>query len=260
VRVHGDAVRLAQVFSNLLINACKYSDRGSRIDFITEMVGADEVAVRIRDHGIGIPPQQLGRVFEMFSQVEPSLHRAQGGLGIGLSLARGLIELHGGTISVHSGGERQGSEFVVRLPALPASAAESEPPPLESTPARPFAGRRVLGVADIVDAAVSMSDLLSADGATTAVANDGPSAIEAAESFRPDAVLVDIGLPGLNGYEVCAALRRRPWAPGLQIVALSGWGQPSDREKARQAGFDQHLVKPVDYPELTQALARPNRA
>lgn len=254
VFVDADPVRLAQVFANLVINACKYSDRGSAIELVTD-VDAGQVQVRVRDQGVGIAPELHARVFEMFSQAEPSLHRAQGGLGIGLALARGLVELHGGRIQVRSEGEGRGSEFVVTLPVAAAPAADPRGRPDDAVDGgRPFAGWRMLVVDDNVDAADSLADLLRVQGAEVDTAHDGEAALARAEALRPDALLLDIGLPGRNGYEVCSELRGRAWTAGLHVVALSGWGQESDRRRSRAAGFDAHLVKPVDYPELVRTL------
>jgi PAS domain S-box-containing protein len=254
VFVDADPVRLAQVFSNLLINACKYSNAGSPITVAIEPVARGNVMVRVIDAGIGISREDLSRVFEMFAQSGPSLERAQGGLGIGLSLARGLVELHGGSIEVVSEGMHRGSQFTVHLPALVAPAVANRLRGAER-PAAELAGVRVLVVDDNADAATTLASLMRAQGATVETGRDGAEALELAESFRPQVLLLDIGLPKVNGYEVCRALRLRPWARSVRIVALTGWGQENDRSQSRDAGFDAHLVKPVDYDTLMRTIS-----
>lgn len=254
IYVRADAIRLAQVFSNLLINACKYSGAGSRIEVMVRRIETRMVEVRVKDQGIGIATQYLTRVFDMFSQAEPSLGRSQGGLGIGLSLAKGLVELHGGSIIVHSPGLQQGSEFVVQLPVLENARPDAYRPP-DVTDQSEVRDLRVLVVDDNQDAATTLGSLLELKGATIAIASDGIEALETAEVFMPHVVLLDIGLPRMNGYEVCRALRRRPWASSVRVVALTGWGQDTDRSQSRAAGFDAHLVKPVDYSELMRSIA-----
>ncbi|MEO7150284.1 MAG: ATP-binding protein [Burkholderiaceae bacterium] len=258
VFVSADPVRLSQVFSNLVINASKYSDAGSRIEVAIERADDGAVAVRVVDQGIGIEPAYLPRVFDMFSQAEPSLSRSQGGLGVGLSLAKGLTELHGGSIDVRSAGLGRGSEFVVRLPVLGDAAlavGSGSAPPLT---AGPLSGRRVLVVDDNRDAALSLASLLELDAATVSVAGDGVEALRLAQPGLFDVVLLDIGLPGLNGYEVCRALRARDGGADLRVLALTGWGQAEDRAHTRAAGFNGHLVKPIDYDELVRAIATPS--
>jgi PAS domain S-box-containing protein len=253
VFVNADPVRLAQVFSNLLINACKYSDPGSAIVLSIEPEPGSSVTVRVTDAGIGIAREELSRVFEMFSQSRPSLERAQGGLGIGLSLARGLVELHGGSIEVKSEGMNRGSEFIVRLPTLAAPAGGTDRNGVDRAAAQ-LDGVRVLVVDDNSDAATTLASLLRIQGATVSVGRDGVEALRIAESFRPGVILLDIGLPGLNGYEVCRQVRLMPWSEKVRILALTGWGQESDRAQSRDAGFDAHLVKPVDYETLMKAI------
>ena len=253
VYVHADPVRLAQVFSNLLINACKYSDSGSPIALTIEPRDGT-VTVRVTDEGIGIGQEDLSRVFEMFSQSGPSLERAEGGLGIGLSLARGLVELHGGSIEVKSEGMHRGSEFIVHLPTHAAPAGGTDRLGAERAIVE-LDGIRVLVVDDNGDAASTLATLLRMQGAAVAIGRDGMEALETAETFKPQIILLDIGLPKLNGYEVCRRLRLRPWAKLVRIVALTGWGQETDRSQSREAGFDAHLVKPVDYDALMRAIA-----
>jgi PAS domain S-box-containing protein len=253
VHVCGDRVRLAQVFSNLVVNACKYSEAGSTIDVDVVVPSASEVVVTVVDEGIGIAEDYLPRVFDSFSQAQSSLHRSKGGLGIGLSLARGLLLLHDGSITAHSEGLGRGSTFVVRLPVVAPPSTGAEAAPVDAV-ASPVAALRILLVDDNEDAAAMLSALLSLDGAEVTVAADGVQAVGIAEHIRPDLVLLDLGLPGLNGYDVCRGIRRQPWAGNTKLVALTGWGQASDRAKTTQAGFDAHLVKPVEYSELLSAV------
>ena len=232
-----------------MTNACKYSDRGGCIR-VEAVVTGDEVAVSVRDNGIGIPASHLGSVFDMFMQVERSNRRAQGGLGIGLTLVRTLIEMHHGRVEARSDGPGTGSEFVVTLPLLPAMHAESEPTPaLDALPAR-----RVLIVDDNGDAAETLGTLLETLGAVVAVVNSGRSALSAFDTFRPDTVLLDIGMPEMDGYEVARRLRALPNHPDVQLIALTGWGQHHDQRRARAAGFDHHMVKPPDIVRLRQLL------
>jgi PAS domain S-box-containing protein len=246
-----DPVRLAQVLANLLTNAAKYTDPGGRIE-LRAHVAAGEVHVAVRDDGIGLTQEALGRVFEMFSQVTSALDRSEGGLGIGLALVRGLVDLHGGRVEARSDGPGRGSEFVVVLPLPPPVA---DPPRAAGTSERPapVRARRVLVADDNRDAAESLGLLLGLAGHEVRIAQDGPGALEAAAEFRPDTVLLDIGMPGLNGYEVAARLRAFDWGRALVLVALTGWGQEHDRQRALGAGFDHHLTKPID-PERIEAL------
>jgi PAS domain S-box-containing protein len=259
IAVHADPVRLAQVFGNLLTNACKYTEPGGRIRLTVERQRGD-VVVTVEDNGIGIPPEKLAGIFEIFSQVQSALERSQGGLGIGLTLVKRLTEMHGGSVEAKSDGPGRGSEFVVRLPVLvterPAKAAAAA-----GEPAR-LAGRRILVVDDNRDAASSLALLLQMSGNTTCAAFDGQEAVEEAERFRPDVALLDIGLPRLNGYEACRLIRAQPWGRDMVIVAMTGWGQDEDRRRSQEAGFDHHMVKPVDYATLLKLLAAvsPERA
>ena len=249
VPLRADAVRLVQVFGNLLHNACKYTPRGGRITVQVEPLG-EAATVTVSDTGEGIPPDRLDAIFDMFTQIDAARERSQGGLGIGLTLVRRLVEMHGGSVEAHSEGAGKGSQFVVRLPlvAEPAATATSPASPERAAP------RRILVVDDNHDAAASLSLLLELDGHTIVAAHDGPSAFTAAETHRPEVVLLDIGLPGMNGYDVARRLREQAWGRAMVLIALTGWGQEEDRSRTRTAGFDAHLVKPVDYAELMQLL------
>jgi PAS domain S-box-containing protein len=253
MQLSADPTRLAQVIGNLLNNASKFTDKGGHVWLTVEKEG-NEAVIRVRDNGIGIAQEHIPGLWEMFAQVDTSLERSRGGLGIGLTLVKTLVEMHGGTVEAQSDGLARGSEFTVRLPilsdaALPASHTGVSAPPL------PTMQRRVLIVDDSEDGAESLAMLLQLGGHETQVAHDGVEAIEAAEKLRPDIVLLDIGLPRLNGYEVCHRLRKEPWAKNLTLVALTGWGQEEDRHRSREAGFDAHLVKPVDHDALLRLLA-----
>jgi len=254
-----DVVRITQVFSNLLNNAAKYTPRGGSISVTAERDGATAV-VRVRDSGVGVPADQLPRLFEMFYQADPALDRPEGGLGIGLTLVHRLLEMHQGSVEAHSAGPGQGSEFVVRLPLGEPSQPSSAGPTREPDRAASPAGLRLLVVDDNQDSAEMLRALLEACGNTVFTAFDGLAAIEVADAERPDAILLDIGLPGLNGYEVCRRLRARAWCRGTLIVAQTGWGQEQDRERSREAGFDQHFTKPIDDEALLQVLADWRRA
>jgi len=250
IALEGDAARLAQVFGNLLNNSAKYTSPGGKIEVKTERHGKEAV-VTVKDNGAGIPPDRLDSIFEMFNQVQGSLERSQGGLGIGLTLVRRLVQMHGGSVQAESAGEGKGAEFVVRLPIHePLPAASPEPAPARE----PSAARRILVVDDNHDAAESLAMLLNITGNKTSTAHDGADAFEAAARQRPDVVLLDIGLPTLNGYEVCRRIRDEPWGKEMVLIALTGWGQDEDRRKSHEAGFDGHLVKPVNYPALMALL------
>jgi PAS domain S-box-containing protein len=253
VRLDADLTRLAQVFSNLLNNAAKYTDRGGHLRLTAERQG-DEVVVVVKDDGVGIPPAMLPRIFDIFTQVDRSLERAQGGLGIGLTLVKRLVQMHDGSVTAHSEGLGRGTELVVRLPVL-AEAAEPELP-ADAAVEGPTTPHRVLIVDDNRDSALSLSMLLELKGCETQTAHDGVEAVEKAAAYKPDVVLLDIGLPRLNGYEACRAIREQPGGKGVLIVALTGWGQDQDRRKSKEAGFDGHLVKPVDHAALMKLLAR----
>jgi CheY-like chemotaxis protein len=252
--VDADPTRLAQVFSNLLNNAAKYTDPGGNIALIAERQGSD-VVVTVRDNGVGIPPEMLPRVFEMFTQVDRSLERSQGGLGIGLSLVKGIVEMHRGSVEALSDGQGRGSEFVVRLPIVVAGTPQPTTGGVDSAAVSPAAGRRILVVDDNQDSARSLARLLKLTGHEAHMAHDGGEAVEAAEQHRPEVILLDIGLPVMNGYDVARAIRGRPWGSDVAIVALTGWGQEGDRQRSKDAGIDRHLVKPVDPADLERLLA-----
>jgi PAS domain S-box-containing protein len=263
VWLRADAARLEQVVVNLLTNAAKYTDEGGRIGLSVEQEGeGNEAVLRVRDNGIGIAPDLLPRIFELFTQDERSLDRSQGGLGIGLSLVQRLVELHGGSVKAHSIWG-QGSEFVVRLPLMPLMPTAQAPlAPL--LPARdavqpPASGCRVLVVDDNVDAAQSLAKLLEMSGHQVRLAYDGPRALEAALDHRPEVVLLDIGLPGLDGFEVAQQIRQQAALSSIVLVALTGYGQDADRQQSKEAGFDYHLVKPARFSEIEQILANVSR-
>jgi PAS domain S-box-containing protein len=253
VYLEADIVRLAQVFSNLLNNAAKYSDRGSRIWLAAEQQDG-EVRVSIRDEGIGIPSEMLPRIFEMFTQVDRSLERTQGGLGIGLTIVRRLVEMHGGSIEARSEGVDRGSEFIVRLPVSSSSAASASPSRAELL-APAAVRRRVLVVDDNADAAASLCLMLELLGYETRSAADGMAGLESVGQFRPHIALLDIGMPRMNGYDLARHIRQEPWGKEIVLIAVTGWGQEQDRQRTVAAGFDQHLVKPVDPNALAGLLA-----
>ncbi len=251
--VSGDATRLAQVFLNLLTNAAKYTEPGGCIE-LSGRVSGTSVEVTVRDTGIGIAAENIDRVFEMFSQVEVALARSRGGLGIGLSLARRLVEMHGGQINAISDGLGQGSEFKVLLPISDAPSDTQEE--FDAVPVLLPRALRVLVVDDNRDGVETLTALLQLRGFSTAVAFDGEAALEVAEAFRPELVLLDIGMPKLNGYDVCRALRRAPWARLIKIVAITGWGDAHARQAVVEAGFDLHFVKPVSQEQLLTAIGQ----
>ncbi|MBA3588982.1 ATP-binding protein [Methylibium sp.] len=252
VYLNADPTRMAQVIGNLLNNACKFTDKGGRIALVLERDG-DAAVIRVLDSGVGLAAEQFPRIFEMFTQIDTSLERSRGGLGIGLTLVKNLAEMHGGTVQVRSAGIKQGSEFIVRLPLLADVPDQLLPEPVTVEPAQ---RRRILVVDDNQDAATSLAELLELTGHETRFAHDGLEAVQAAESFRPDVVLLDIGLPKLNGFEAARMIRQQPWGKDMMLVALTGWGQEEDRRMSSEAGFDAHLVKPVDPAALTELLAR----
>jgi PAS domain S-box-containing protein len=256
IYLSGDSARLTQVVGNLLNNACKFTDKGGRIWLTVERASRGrerpEAVIRVRDSGIGIAAHQLPRIFDMFMQIDTSLERSTSGLGIGLSLVKNLVEMHGGTVEAHSRGIGQGSEFVVRLP-IPVETPTPTPEPTVSEPT-PATIRRILVVDDNRDSAESLAMLLQLAGNETHTAHDGLEAVEAAATFKPDVVLLDIGLPKLNGYEAARRIREQLRRKGTVLVALTGWGQEEDRERSREAGFDGHMVKPVQYEALMKLL------
>ena len=252
--VDGDAARLIQVVSNLLNNSAKYTHRGGRIRLVVGRDGGMAV-VSVTDDGIGIPPGMLGRVFDMFTQVDRKLEKTTGGLGIGLSLVRGLVEMHGGTIEARSEGEGLGSEFVVRLPILEPALGVTGPSNERVEVIASSGLRRILVVDDNVDSADSLGELLEMLGNEVRTAYDGEAGVAAAGAFRPAVVLCDIGMPKVNGYDAARRIRAEEWGEGMVLVALTGWGQEEDRAKSANAGFDHHLVKPVETAALMKLLA-----
>jgi CheY-like chemotaxis protein/two-component sensor histidine kinase len=252
-----DPSRMAQVLSNLLNNAAKYTDFGGQIDLSAELRGR-EITIRVRDNGMGISPELLPRVFDLFTQADQTLSRSRGGLGIGLTLVRSLVESHGGRVSAQSPGLGQGSEFVVWLPVAGdrmSNDGYDAPSPPGARPPR----RRVLVVDDNESNAASLGILLRALGQDVDTAYDGPSAIELAHRLQPDVILLDIGLPGIDGYEVARQCRARSDLQTVILVAMTGYGQHDDRARSREAGFNAHLVKPVKVDELRLLLEDPSR-
>lgn len=256
ILVDGDTVRLAQVVSNLLSNAAKYSDKPGRI-WLSIEVDDETVVIRIRDEGIGIPAENLLRVFDMFEQGDMSNPHTRGGLGIGLTLVKRIVELHGGTVEATSAGISQGSEFIVRLPLSAARRANARPLGFSNRQGQPK--YRILVVDDNVDAALSIERLLKLWGHDVQVALDGPAALGKAATFRPQIVLLDIGMPGMSGYEVAKRLRSEVPLEGMVITAITGYGQAEDRARSRAAGFDFHLTKPPEPDILAELLASPEK-
>jgi PAS domain S-box-containing protein len=253
IYLHADPTRLAQVIGNLLNNACKFTNKGGHISLTVEQVDSQAI-VRVRDPGIGIAADQLPRIFDMFMQIDTSLERSVSGLGLGLTLVKNLVEMHNGTVEVNSDGIGKGTEFVVRLPIMAGATKPSPPEPPTSESSRTTA-RRILVVDDNRDSAESLAMLLKLTKNDTHTAYDGLEAVEAAATWKPDVILFDIGLPKLNGYEACRRIREQPWGRRMIMVALTGWCQQEDRQRSSEAGFDGHLVKPVDLAALTQLLA-----
>jgi CheY-like chemotaxis protein len=255
--VRGDAVRLTQVLDNLLVNAARYTDEGGRIDVVLESDPQHRQAalLRVRDNGIGIPAPMLEQVFDLFTQANPSFARTQGGLGIGLALVRGLVHLRGGTVRAFSEGAGRGAEFVVQLPLarvdvqLPVEEAEGAPHQAADVELR------LLIVDDNVDSAEGLAQWLHTMGHRVQVCHAGDSGLKCALAQPPDAVLLDIGLPGLSGIEVAERLRAEPSFDRIPLIAMTGFGGAADRHRAKEAGFDHYLVKPIDYCELGSILA-----
>jgi len=278
--VDGDTTRLCQIVANLLNNAAKYTPEGGSIELDAwreEGHGADpengEAVIAVQDSGVGLAPDMLPRVFDMFAQVDRSAARAQGGLGIGLALVRQLVEMHGGSVEAHSDGMGSGCRFIVRLPLVAVAVMALAPVPQPRAPAASPASAvigstaastaataagtlRVLVVDDNIDSAESLAEVLEMGGHEVRVAHDGPTALAAAGDFRPQAIVLDIGLPGLTGHEVARRIRAEAWGRAINLIALSGWGQAEDRQRSRAAGFDAHFVKPVDLDELEAVLQR----
>ena len=257
LRVDGDPIRLEQVFINLLANAAKYTEPGGRISLAAGRDGANGLVVRVLDSGIGIDPEMLPRVFDLFAQVDHSLDRSQGGLGIGLTIAQRLVQYHGGTIEADSAGPGLGSEFTVRLPASdsPVEVGPVRQPPTRVVPP----GSRVLVVDDNHDTAGALTGLLEMSGFDVRSVYDGREAISAARLHRPEAILLDIGLPGMDGYEVAEQLRGEECLQGTTIIAITGYGEEQAFRRSREAGFDHHLVKPVSYEALLGLLIKDGR-
>jgi PAS domain S-box-containing protein len=252
VLLDADPIRLAQVFLNLLNNAANYSEPGGHIR-LSACRDGNEVVVRVRDTGIGIPASDLPHVFEVFVQVDTAWRRAQGGLGIGLALVKEFVGLHGGRVEAHSDGPGKGSELVVRLPA-PAAAAASDPPAVAAErPTGPH--RRILVVDDNEDARESLAMVLEIMGHEVRTAHDGAAGVTAAADFRPEVILMDLGMPKVDGYEAARRIRAEPWGGEPFLVALTGWGADDDQRRTRDAGFDRHLVKPVGLDALTKLIA-----
>ena len=268
LEVDGDVTRLTQAVGNLLSNAAKYTDPGGRIAVRVKRSGA-QVEISVRDSGIGIPPQMLPRLFTLFTQVDGTAHRAQGGLGIGLALVRQLIAMHGGSVAAHSDGVNRGSEFIIRLPlagineeeAATQAASARNGDGMTSETTVTIHTRRILLADDNEDALESLATLLECDGHEVHTASDGAKALELAAKCRPDVALLDIGMPKMDGYELARLIRAQPWGKSIVLIALTGWGQDDDRRRSREVGFDSHLVKPLDPDALTTLLARlPARA
>ena len=248
-----DLTRIAQVVANLLTNSAKYTEPGGRIELVARRDG-DVAVVSVSDTGIGIPAESLGTVFDMFSQVDRSIERSTGGLGIGLALVRGLVEMHGGTVAAASDGPGRGSVFTVRLPAVPHRAVRPAGQPGGAAGPATVPGRRILVVDDNRDSAESMGEMLRLFGNEVALAHDGEEAVERAREFSPQVILMDVGMPRLNGYEATRRIRAQPWGRDIAIVALTGWGQEGDRVRSKEAGCTGHLVKPVSLPDLQSVL------
>jgi len=248
-------VRLAQAIANLLTNAAKYTGPAGSVSLLVG-VQDDHAVVTVRDTGVGIPPDMLPRVFDLFVQGDRSLERSQGGLGIGLTLVERLVELHQGRVSAHSAGPGKGSEFTVRLP-LAAAPGGHEAARRGETAERDSSEqpRRVLVVDDNVDACESIALILGLGGYDARCVHDGPSVLQAALDWRPHAIVLDIGLPGMSGYDVARQLRAREEFQGVLLLAMTGYGQQADRKRAQDAGFDRHLTKPVDPQQLQDMLA-----
>jgi signal transduction histidine kinase/ActR/RegA family two-component response regulator len=249
IAIMGDAVRLTQVFANLLTNAAKYTNAGGHIGLAVRKEGQRAI-ISVRDDGIGIPPAQLATVFEMFTQVDRSSRRTQGGLGIGLTLVRSLVGIHGGRVEARSAGANAGSEFIVDLPILVGRPVDAD----RTEALEPFPPRRILVVDDNADAAETLGALLAGLGATVLVVNSGPAALEVLDTFNPDTVLLDLGMPEMDGYEVSRRIRATTDHEGVLLIALTGWGQEHDQRRSHAAGFDHHLVKPPDIGRLRDLL------
>jgi signal transduction histidine kinase len=251
--VNGDAARLSQILANILNNAAKFTDPGGRID-LSVTRHASDVVIRVTDTGIGISPEMLPKVFDLFTQIDRPLDRASTGLGIGLALVHRLVEMHGGRVSAHSAGSGAGAELVVHLPLYETSPAALAPAPRAERAAPELTPRRILVVDDNVDAAETLAAMLRLQGHQVETAHDGLEALRLAPGFAPHVILLDLGMPNLNGYETANRIREQAWGRDIALVALTGWGQPKDRKRTVEAGFDAHLVKPVDETTLLKTL------
>ena len=253
LHVQGDFLRLAQAIANLLTNAAKYTDPGGRI-VVSATAHRHGVEISVEDSGIGIDPADIDQVFTMFSQVDGALDRSQGGLGIGLALVKGLIELHGGTIRAQSAGIGRGARFSLHLPGGTPEVRVA--PPAVAPPPENRARRRILIADDNQDAAESLKLLFELDGHEVRTASDGAAALAEAETFLPDIAFLDIGMPNLNGYQVAEHIRQTNWGHPMRLIAVSGWGQEDNKRRAEGAGFDEHMTKPVDPARLEELLAK----
>jgi signal transduction histidine kinase len=258
--VEGDKARLVQVVGNILNNAAKFMEPGGKIQLKVAREGTS-VAITVRDAGIGIPTDQVPRIFDLFTQVHAKPDQIQGGLGVGLALVRRLVEMHGGTVAAHSAGPGQGTDIIVRLPLWAMQAGRPDEPRHDS-PVPAIGPSRILVVDDHLDAVEALSMQLQVAGHDVRTANDGVEAMTIGETFQPQVVLLDLGMPRMDGYETARSMRRRPWGTRALIIAVTGWAQPYDRQKTSEAGFDAHLVKPVSEVELFQAIAtgRPTKS
>jgi len=257
--IEGDRTRLTQVVGNLLNNAAKYTPEGGQIRLTVELAGGGDttqVMIRVSDSGTGISGEMLPKVFELFTQVDRTVHQAQGGLGIGLALVRRLVELHGGSVAAHSDGPGSGSEFVVTLPLLRRETAAPASPAARDAGGPNLSARRVLVVDDNVDAALSLAGLLKVSGNIVETAYDGQQGIDAADRFRPEVVFLDLGMPKIDGFGAASWIRSQPWAEDVLLVAVTGWGQEDVRTRTQESGFDAHLVKPVNFAKLSRVLAQ----
>jgi CheY-like chemotaxis protein len=251
IEIEADPLRLSQVLSNLLTNAAKYMDAKGTIE-VNALIDGQNLCLSVKDRGIGLDSASLPTIFEMFSQVKGVLDRSEGGLGIGLALVKGIVNLHGGRIEAVSAGLGQGSEFRLWLP-MPAAASTGTKSIIRNGFQLPIATRRILVVDDNRDAAQSLGFLLEQSGHAIGLAHDGSQALVTASDFRPDIAFLDIGLPNMNGYELAHAIRNEPWGERVVLIALTGWGHQDDKRRAREAGFNGHLTKPVD-PDRIEAL------
>jgi nitrogen-specific signal transduction histidine kinase/CheY-like chemotaxis protein len=249
--VQGDSVRLAQVITNLLVNAAKYTDRGGSI-IVSVSVEEDRAALRVRDTGIGITAELLPKVFDMFVQAEQGLTRGHGGLGLGLTLVKSLVHMHGGEVEARSGGPGKGSEFLVRLPLLREAAQEISSP---HSAAEPAASRRILVLDDNIDAADSLARLLALRRHDVRVAHNGREALQIGSDFKPEIAILDLGMPGIDGFAVAKELRASANGSAIKLVALTGWGGPEDRQRTQVTGFDHHFVKPITVDDLEAITA-----